>query len=139
VSDDGSGAPTTLAQLGVGTNRDGTLKVDTTTLNRVLAANPDQVEAMFASTSSNALGLASTLSGISLTTSSSIYGLGASADRYTKAQKDLASQQDQVSLLSDAMNKRLTQQFSAMNSKVGFYKSTQTFLDNQIKAWNKSE
>ncbi|WP_426255631.1 flagellar filament capping protein FliD [Sphingomonas sp. DC2300-3] len=138
VSDDGSGAPTTLAQLGVATNRDGTLKVDTTTLNRVLAANPDQVEAMFASTSSNALGLSSTLSSISLTTSSSIYGLGASATRYTQAKSDLAKQQDQVSLLSDAMNKRLTQQFSSMNSKVSAYKSTQTFLDNQIKAWNKS-
>ena len=138
VSSDGSGAPTTLAELGVATNRDGTLKVDTTTLNRVLAANPDQVEAMFASTSSNALGLSSTLSSISLTTSSSIYGLGASATRYTQAKSDLAKQQDQVSLLSDAMNKRLTQQFSSMNSKVSAYKSTQTFLDNQIKAWNKS-
>jgi flagellar hook-associated protein 2 len=93
---------------------------------------------MFASTSSNALGLSSTLSSISLTTSSSIYGLGASATRYTQAKSDLAKQQDQVSLLSDAMNKRLTQQFSSMNSKVSAYKSTQTFLDNQIKAWNKS-
>ena len=137
LSADGSGAPTTLAQLGVATNRDGTLKVDTPTLNRVLADYPDQVEAMFAGTSSNALGLASTMAGISLTTSSSIYGLGASADRYTKAQKDVATQQDQVDLQSDAMNKRLTQQFSTMNSKVSAYKSTQTFLENQIKAWNK--
>ena len=38
--------------------------------------------------------------------------------------------------MSDAMTTRLTQQFSSMNSKVSAYKSTQTFLENQIKAWN---
>jgi flagellar hook-associated protein 2 len=31
----------------------------------------------------------------------------------------------------------MTQQFSSMNSKVTAYKATQTFLENQIKAWNK--
>jgi flagellar hook-associated protein 2 len=34
------------------------------------------------------------------------------------------------------MSTRLTQQFATMNSKVAAYKSTQTFLENQIKAWN---
>lgn len=139
VSSGTTGAPTTLAQLGVGTNRDGTLTVNTETLNKVIAAYPDEVEAMFATTSSNAIGLNSTLSGISLAASSSIYGLGASATRYTKAQTDLATEQDKISTQSDQMTTRLTQQFSSMNSRVTAYKSTQTFLENQIKAWNKSE
>lgn len=137
VSTTTAGAPTTLAQIGIGTNRDGTLKVDTATLNKMLAAYPDEVEAMFATTSSNALGLQSSLAGISLAASSSVYGLGASADAYTKAQKDLSSQQDKITSQSDAMTTRLTQQFSSMNSMVTAYKSTQTFLENQIKAWNK--
>lgn len=138
VSSGTTGAPTTLAQLGIATNRDGTLTVKTDTLNKVLAAYPDEVEAMFATTSSNALGLQSSLSGISLAASSSIYGLGASSDRYTKAQKDLTTEQDKVTTQSDQMTTRLTQQFSTMNSKVTAYKATQTFMENQIKAWNKS-
>jgi len=42
-----SGTPGTLAEIGVRTNRDGTLSVDTSRLNAVLTASPDQVEALF--------------------------------------------------------------------------------------------
>lgn len=42
-----SGTPSTLAEIGVRTNRDGTLSVDTARLNAVLASAPDQVEALF--------------------------------------------------------------------------------------------
>jgi flagellar hook-associated protein 2 len=41
------GSPSTLAELGVKTERDGTLSVDTTTLDKMLAEQPDKVEAMF--------------------------------------------------------------------------------------------
>ena len=137
VSSTTSGAPTTLAQLGIATNRDGTLTLNTDTLNKVMAAYPDEVEAMFATTSGNAIGLNSSLSGISLAASSSLYGLGASTARYTKAQTDLSTEADKITAQSDSMTTRLTQQFSSMNSRVTAYKATQTFLENQIKAWNK--
>ena len=133
-----TGAPTTLAQIGISTNRDGTLAVDTATFNKAVAAYPDEVEAMFATTGGNALGLSSTITGISIAASSSSTGLGASATRYTKAQKDLTIEQEKITSQSAAMTTRMTQQFSSMNSKVTAYKATQTFLDNQIKAWNKS-
>ncbi len=134
-----SGAPTTLAQLGISTSRDGTLSVNTDTLNRMMTAFPDEVEAMFATTSSNALGLNSSLSGISLAASSSTFGLGASTTRYTKAQTDLGVEQEKITSQSEGMTTRLTQQFSSMNSRVTAYKATQTFLENQIKAWNSQD
>lgn len=135
VSTSTAGAPTTLAQLGIATNRDGTLSVNTDTLNKALAAYPDEVEAMFATTSGNALGLNSTLSGISIAAASSVTGLGASTTRYTKAQTDLTTEQDKITSQSESMNTRLTQQFSSMNSKVTAYKASQTFLEKQLKAW----
>jgi flagellar hook-associated protein 2 len=46
LSSDGTG-PHTLAEIGVRTNRDGTLSVDQTTLATALANDPDGVEAMF--------------------------------------------------------------------------------------------
>lgn len=133
-----AGAPTTLAQIGISTNRDGTLAVDTAALNRAMAAYPDEVEAMFATTAGNALGLSSTITGISISASSSSTGLGASVTRYSKAQTDLAAEQEKITNDSVAMTTRMTQQYSSMNSKVTAYKATQTFLDNQIKAWNKN-
>ena len=42
-----SGGYQTLAEIGVSTNRDGTLAVDTNQLNAALANNPDAVEALF--------------------------------------------------------------------------------------------
>jgi flagellar hook-associated protein 2 len=41
------GSPTTLAEIGVSTNRDGTLTLDSAKLSSVLASNPSAVEAMF--------------------------------------------------------------------------------------------
>lgn len=46
LSSPGDG-PHTLAEIGVRTNRDGTLSVDSARLGSVLAANPDGVEALF--------------------------------------------------------------------------------------------
>lgn len=133
------GAPTTLAQIGIGTNRDGTLAVNAATLTDAITKFPDEVEAMFASATSNTGGLSAQLAAISTAASNTTYGLGASTTRYTKAQADLTTEQDTISTQSDAMTTRLTQQFSTMNSKVSAYKSTQTFLENQIKAWNSSD
>lgn len=42
-----SGGPSTLAEIGVATNRDGTLRVQAETLQAALARDPDGVEAMF--------------------------------------------------------------------------------------------
>lgn len=41
------GRPTTLAEIGVSTNRDGTLALNSARLSTVMASNPDAVEAMF--------------------------------------------------------------------------------------------
>ena len=51
------GSPTTLAEIGVSTNRNGTLTLDAAKLSSVMLSNPDAVEAMFnpGQRSSNAL------------------------------------------------------------------------------------
>ena len=67
---------------------------------------------------------------------STTYGLGASAMRYSKAQSVLANSKSDVTVAQEKLSARLTQQFASMDSKVAAYKSTQTFLTNQIAAWN---
>jgi len=127
--------PKTLAELGVRTARDGTLSVDKAQLSQVIAAQPDAVERMFRSSTASANGLAGRLQAIA----TSAGGLGAATERYTRAQVEVADARDKLSREGEAMTTRLTQQFSAMNARVSAYKSVQTFLTNQIAAWNKSD
>ena len=132
-----AGVPRTLSELGVATNTDGTLRVDSALLAKQLAANPDTIEAMFAPSGTNALGLSATLTALTTSATSTLTGLGASTARYTAAEADVAKQQDKVTDQSAQLTTRLTQQYASMNSRVSAYKSTQTFLTNQIAAWNK--
>jgi flagellar hook-associated protein 2 len=134
-----AGLPRTLSELGVATNTDGTLRVDATLLAKQLAAYPDTVESMFAPSGTNALGLSATLTALTTSATSTLTGLGASTTRYTAAEADVAKQQDKVTDQSAQLTTRLTQQYASMNSRVSAYKSTQTFLTNQIAAWNKSD
>lgn len=134
----GKGEPTTLAAIGVRTNRDGTLQVDASQLARVMKDYPSAVEAMFAYATTGAVGLNSAMSSLKLNATSTLYGLGASTTRYTQAQGRLAEQQDAISTKSESLSRRLTQQFASMNSKLSAYKSTQSYLKQQIDSWNKS-
>ncbi|WP_174297262.1 flagellar filament capping protein FliD [Sphingomonas bacterium] len=129
--------PTRLSELGVGTNKDGTLSVNAKTLARQLSTFPGSVEAMFSS--GNTAGLGAALDTLSTGAISTVTGLGASTSRYTAAQATISTQQDKISTARDKEKTRLTQLYSAMNSKVAAYKSTQTFLTNQVAAWNKSD
>ncbi len=131
------GTPNSLAALGVGTNRDGTLKLDSDALNKVLTNAPASVEAIFAYSSNGLNGISAAVGLVSTNATSVIYGLGASEQRYAKQKSDLAAQQDDVGTQSAALTTRLTQQYASMNSKVSAYKSTQSFLTGQIAAWNK--
>jgi flagellar hook-associated protein 2 len=140
-------APTTLAEIGVGTNKDGTLTLDQEQLSKALTRWPDQVEAMFADVTgtitsaggtnvTSGRGLLGALGSISAAAASSTFGLSASLAKYQKAQSDLSDQSDALKTKEDAMHARLVQQFASMDAKVSSYKSTQTFLQQQIDAWN---
>ena len=134
-----SGGPTTLAQIGIKTNNDGTLAVDSAAVTAALSKYPDAVEAMFTASSDNKSGLLAMLSTISTNANSTTYGLGASASRYTAAQADVGDQQATLSTKRETETTRLTQQYATMNTKVAAYKSIQGYLTQQIDAWNKSD
>lgn len=141
-----AGTPTTLSEIGVGTNRDGTLQVDPATLTTAIKTWPGSVGAMFGTaTTSVSLtgaisakgdGISALLINLAASASDKSFGLGASEATYTAQQTRVSSDQDDLTAKSTAEATRLTQQFASMNSKVSAYKSTQAFLTNQIDAWN---
>lgn len=132
------GTTATLADLGIATNRDGSLSLDSAKLTNVITRDPAGVEAIFGYAAIGSDGLNAAMQSIKLNATSTLYGLGASATTYTKAKSDVASQQDDLTTKQQQFSDRLTQQFAAMNSKVAAYKSTQAYLTQQIDMWTKS-
>jgi flagellar hook-associated protein 2 len=133
------GEPATLAQLGVRTNRDGTLSVDADALTKAITDHPASVEAIFSFTTVSGTGLNQAMASIKLNATSTLYGLGASNTRYIEAQGRIADQQDVIEDKAASMTTRMTQQFASMNSRVSAYKATQAFMQQQIDAWTKSD
>ncbi|MDP1028220.1 flagellar filament capping protein FliD [Sphingomonas sp. KR1UV-12] len=134
-----TGGPQTLADLGIATQRDGSLTLDTAKLAAVMARDPAGVEAIFATGTDGKGGLSGALSAITATATDKTYGLDAATTRYTKAQKTIADQQTKAGTDATAMSTRLTQQYAAMDTRVAAYKASQTFLEQQIKVWTKSD
>ncbi|WP_447727568.1 flagellar filament capping protein FliD [Sphingomonas koreensis] len=135
-----SDVPTTLAQIGVKTNRDGSLSLDSAVLTKALVNHPGQVEKMFAqpvggTTTNN--GLSAVLDAISIEAANTKRGLGASEISYTKAKIDVVDDKAEAVRKTEALRTRMTRQFASMDARVSAYKATQTFLENQIDAWNK--
>lgn len=132
--------PQTLADIGVKTNRDGTLSLDTPRLTRLLTDDPSGVEALFADgAGATGGGLSAALSAIKTRLTDRTFGLDAATTRYTRQQGEIGKEQAKATAAAAALSTRMTQQFAAMDSRVAAYKSTQTFLENQIKAWNRTD
>jgi len=205
------GSPTTLAEIGVTTNRDGSLTLDSGRLSTVMTSNPDAVEAMFNPTqrSSNALlkitsavgktkggvytitdavaatsstaasakidgasalpsgngvtasffsaakglsfeplgavasatitidsGLSGALAAIkdALTSSSGV--LTASQKRLENEKDSIATEQEKLTTRDTNYREQLTKQYTAMQTALLAYNSTQSYLTQQIKLWN---
>lgn len=132
-----AGAPTTLAEIGVSTNRDGTLSINSTQLNAALTAYPDAVEALFANGSgASGGGLAAAFKSIADAATSTSAGLGASESRYTKAQTTIADALEKISTQQEQTRTRLTRQFSTADARISAYKAIQAQLTQQIAAFN---
>ena len=132
-----SGAPRNLSDIGISTNRDGTLSVNADRLTSVLATYPDAVEALFYNgTGATGGGIAAAFQAIVDKATDTTFGLGASATRYAKQQSDVADARARADADKEVVRTRLTRQFSGSDARIAAYKSTQSFLTNQIAQWN---
>nr|WP_217352737.1 flagellar filament capping protein FliD [Sphingomonas sp. ID1715] len=126
------GEPSTLGELGVRTNRDGTLTLDTAQLQSALSKNGAAVERMLT------VGLGSALRQISIALTAPTGPLTASQTGYNRLQTAIAKEQEKIEADTTTLRDRLTRQFSGMDARVSAYKATQSFLDQQIKSWTRS-
>jgi flagellar hook-associated protein 2 len=135
-----NGAPTRLAELGISTARDGTLSIDDTKITAAIAANPDAVEAMLVSLTSNGVGTApmGALTAIQTDFATATGSDTGETARLTTQKARITTDEATLTTRMDAMRTQLTQQYAAMETAVAAFKATQDFMTEQIKAWNQT-
>jgi len=128
----------TLADLGVTTNRDGTLSLDQTRLKAALAADPEGVVQMLNPTvkDANHPGIAGALNSITQYLNGDQGPLTSSKAIYDKLSTSYQKQLDKMNIDKSAYSDRLTTTYSVMQSKLLQFKATQSYLEQQIAMWN---
>lgn len=129
------GAPTTLSDLGVKTNRDGTFTFDSDRLAQTIKRDPAGTSAMF---TNGLFGVFATIDGLSrkVTSVTDANALGSSLTRMNSLQASLAKKKTDLQTKQEDLRQQLVSRFSKLNSQLTASKSTQSFLTAQIDAWN---
>lgn len=130
-----TGEPRTLGELGLATNRDGTFRLDPARLTATIKASPDGVTAMF---TAGIHGVFAAIDRLARNTSTTRNpgSLGGSLARFTAKQADLTAERSALADAQEALRAQLNKRFASADSRVGTSRSTLSFLQGQIDAWN---
>ncbi len=130
-----AGAPATLADLGLSLGENGSFTLNTTVLNAALTASPTGVAAMF---TTGASGVYDTVFNLvnNVTSTNQPGSLDFSITTYTADQTNLATKQTAVTTQQSALRTQLISQYAATNALVATNKSTLSYIQEQIAAWN---
>lgn len=131
-----------LSDIGIKTDRSGSLVLDATKLDTVLAADPDAVEALFnpprdaVHTNSTDPGLAFALDEIrdaAVASGGLIDSLGKALQSEAAA---IAKNRAKMEAREDAFEARLEKQYAGLDARLAAFKATQSYLEQQIKLWS---
>jgi flagellar hook-associated protein 2 len=130
-----AGQPARLADLGLATNRDGTFRLDSARLTATLRAAPSAVAAMFTT------GIHGVYAGLdrmsrTLTVATNPGSLGGSVKRYSDLKTRLAEEKAELAEAQEKFRQQMLNRFAGTDIRVGASRSTLSFLQNQIDAWN---
>ena len=125
----------TLAQVGLITNRDGTLQLDTYKIDQIAQNNPEQLEAAVASNASSkgAIDKMKSLIDTVLGRSSSFQTLYNTTN--TTVKNKIQDDTDKLNEQMDALKQRYLTQFIAMQKVVLQSQKTQESLTNYMTSW----
>ncbi|MBO9516519.1 MAG: flagellar filament capping protein FliD [Porphyrobacter sp.] len=135
VMPNGAEGTRTLSDLGLAIQRDGTFKLDTTRLQATLARDPSGVAAMF---TNGLYGVYSTIDKVARSVASSTDpgSLGGSITRYQKLATQLTKDTAKLAEQQETLRASMVARFAKADTRITASKSTLTFLQSQIDAWN---
>jgi flagellar hook-associated protein 2 len=130
-------APRTLSDLGLSIQRDGTFRLDSAVLQRTLARDPAGAAAMF---TTGLYGVYATVDKIAraATTSGDPGSLGGSIVRYQTKSADISEASAKLAEQQETLRANMVARFAKADTRIGSSKSTLSFLQSQIDAWNAS-
>jgi flagellar hook-associated protein 2 len=120
----GSSTYNSLASVGITTNKDGTLSLNSTTLGNVLSTNFGAVSALFSSPG----GVATNLNTQLTTDLGSSGAIASKATSLTAQETALTAQTTQLNAQMTALSASLTQQYSALNNLLSALQTTSSYL-----------
>ena len=130
----------TLSQVGIEVQTDGTLKLNSTTFNAALA-NPTELKKAFTNVDSATTGNNGFANQLRTFSDSVLGGTGLLTSRVAGLNKSLTSNQTDQNNLSDrlaATQARLQAQYTALDTKMAGISTLSTYITQQIANWNKS-
>ncbi|QTD56470.1 flagellar filament capping protein FliD [Parasphingorhabdus cellanae] len=127
-----------LSDIGVKTNRDGTLSIDKDRLDKVLAANPEAVSNMLdpLTADSNNPGIAGVLQSIRDRLQGDDGALEASQNRLEQIKENLLEARNKLDEDSAQYETQLRRTFANMDRQLAVLQATQSYLTQQIAVWN---
>ncbi len=127
-----------LSDIGIKTNRDGTLSIDKDRLDDVLAANPEAVSNMLdpLKADSNNPGIAGLLQSIRDRLQGDDGALEASQNRYEEIKANLLEAREKLDQDSAQYETQLRRTFANMDRQLAILQATQSYLTQQIAVWN---
>ena len=136
-----SGTYRTLSDIGVATNRDGTLKLDTDVLDKAIAADPSAITQMLnpaVATATNP-GLAGMMDAVRDRVQVKDGALAQAQVKYEALAKSLSEQLEKLDTQMTSYEAQLTTVYSKMETRLTALKATQSYLEQQIEMWNNSD
>lgn len=135
-----SGPVRTLADLGISTNRDGTLALDTTKLDAAIAANPAAVTQMLnpSVVTDDNPGLAGAMKKVRDSIQGEGGALAASQRKYKALQETLTDQLEKLDKDMTDYEERMTTIYAKMEAQLTAMKATQSYLEQQVAVWTNS-
>lgn len=136
-----TGTYRTLADIGVTTNRDGTLSLDTAMLARAMENDPSGVTNMVNPTTASATspGLASLMDQVRDNIEKDDGPLKLAQERYDELADELSKQLEKLDDQMTDYEASLTRIYASMETRLSALKATQSYLDQQIKVWTNSD
>jgi len=129
------GTPRTLSDLGLAIERDGTFRLDSKRLQATLARDPNGAAAMF---TAGLFGVYATVDKISraASTTGDPGALGGSIKRYQSQSTDVREALAKLADQQETLRANMVARFAKADTRISASKSTLSFLQSQIDAWN---
>lgn len=140
-----NGSIARLSDIGISTNRDGTIGLNSAKLEAALKDQPDAVEALFSPTrdathtQATDPGIAAVLQALSDGATGTGGVLSSLGKRLETESAGIAKARERMEQREAAYRSRLEKKFGTLDSRISALKATQSYLDQQVKVWTNSD